>query len=74
MERKEEDKGGGGPSIPLGTNDAAVGKLMNEKCAAGSNTREIELNHSYSQIYVMPCAKSICRSQVPHKRNLLTAK
>lgn len=30
MERKEEDKSGGGTSILLGTNDAVVGKLMNE--------------------------------------------
>jgi len=30
MERKGEDrKGGGGTSIPLGTNDAVIGKLMN---------------------------------------------
>lgn len=29
MEKKEEDKGGGGISILPGTNDAVVGKLMN---------------------------------------------
>lgn len=34
MERKGEDKGGGGISIALGTNDAVVGKLMN------GNTRQ----------------------------------
>lgn len=27
---KKRIKGGGGTSIPLGTNDAVVGKLMNE--------------------------------------------
>jgi len=30
MERKEKDKGGGRTSILFGTNDAVVGKLMNE--------------------------------------------
>jgi hypothetical protein len=42
MERKGEDKSGGGTSIPLGTNDIVVGKLMN------GNTRQevirVELN------------------------------